>query len=727
MFASLVVVGVLTPFEVAFLAGRDDFASLDGVALARFWLNRAIDGLFLANMVLQFFVMYPVPNRNARSVTYVRDLRLIARRYLTRWFLVDLVSIFPFDVIGMVCESTVLEKLRLLQVVRLLRLLRLARLVQGMRLLRRWQLEFSLSYRRMTQWQLLFIVCVAAHWISCVLGLMGSAWDAPCVLQEGSVDCNESWLTSMMDTTDEELAELGPFGSYLVSLHVAASILVHPHAGKPISSLERACFIVLMFLGGFIWTRVISCTTAMQTSLDRHSIVYKQTMDDLNSNSKALGLTPELRRRLRGFFIASRDDLRDSSWRELTSRMSPALQSDVACELHRAWLRRIPYLAGSSKVFILHLAPKIRRETFAQNELFGENFKLYILRQGLCGMGASNAAQVLRVLQPGAVWGMEHLLLTKWYLLRPNTARALSFLQVMSLTREDFRQVCRDHPENREQMRRYFVRYAVTRGIIVYAQQRREQALQRHIPSLVSHESHGAEQYNHHVRRARDELTRKCVGCKGHVDTLEAGEDDDDLDLEQRIPAFLRGSPGRLTPRTAAAAAAVPPILLGRERSSSMGPQNSRHSYLPSIMEPKATPPGLDDGGGELLDAPSPVSPGPRKRTKESSECEGAGGSSSARARRQACGRTSSQPSRLEAVEDRLTHRIEAVAQQVSQLQASVQLLLAQGPAHPPTPRSRQSSPAASCATSSRSSSVARGAAENCSGGGSAEELCIAV
>jgi CRP-like cAMP-binding protein len=626
MFASLVVVAVLTPFEVAFLASPFEMplASLDGVALARFWLNRAIDGLFLADMVLQFFVMYPVPNRNARSMTYVRDLRLIARRYLTGWFLVDLVSIFPFDVLGTVYESMVLEKLRLLQVVRLLRLLRLARLVQSMRLLRRWQLEMSLSYRRMTQWQLLFIVCVGAHWISCILGLMGSAWDAPCGHQEGPVDCKESWFTSMMDTTGEELEELGPFGSYLVSLHVAASILVHPHAGKPTNSLERACFIVLIFIGGFIWTRVISRTTAMQTSLDRHSIVYKQTMDDLNSNSKALGLTPELRRRLRGFFIASRDDLRDSSWHELTSRMSPALQADVACELHRAWLRRIPYLSGASKVFILHLAPKIRRETFAQNELFGENFKLYILRQGLCGMGADNAKPgVLRVLQPGAVWGMEHLLLTKWYLLRPNTARALSFLQVMSLTREDFGQVCKDHPENRETLRRYFVRYAVTRGIIVYAQQRRERALQTHSPSLVSHESHGAEQYNHHVRRARHELTRK-LEWKGHVNTLEAGEDDDDLDFQQRIPSLLRGcgSPGRLTPRTGAAAA-VPPILLGRQRSRSVCPQYSRHSsqtammHLPSIMEPKATPPGLDDDGGELLEAPPPS---PRRRMAESSE-----------------------------------------------------------------------------------------------------------
>ncbi|CAK0810494.1 unnamed protein product [Prorocentrum cordatum] len=297
----------------------------------------------------------------------------------------------------------------------------------------------------------------------------------------------------------------------------------------------------------------------------------------------------------------------------------------------------------------------------------------------------------------------------------------------MSLTREDFGQVCKDHPENREQLRRHFVRYAVIRGIIVYAQQRRErtmQAMQKHVPSLVSHESHGAEQYNHHVRRARHELTKKTLEWKGNVDSLEATGSTDGLCIEQRIPSLRRGLPQRLSPR--GAAAAVPPLLLGREcsigRQCSLRSLHSSHTamaHLPSIMEPKAAPRGPADDDAEASRA-SP--PGPLRRAGEPPEPDGAAGPSSARARR-LCGRAP-----LEAVEDRLTQRIEALAQQVSQLQASVQLLVAQGAGVPPPgPRDACRHPLQQGPDACPLPGPTAGAPESCRGGGSEEELCIAV
>ena len=56
---------------------------------------------------------------------------------------------------------------------------------------------------------------------------------------------------------------------------------VHPHALEPKNDGERLPFVFLIFLGGFMWTRVISRTTALMTSMDRHTIFYHQTMDDL--------------------------------------------------------------------------------------------------------------------------------------------------------------------------------------------------------------------------------------------------------------------------------------------------------------------------------------------------------------------------------------------------------------------------------------------------------------
>merc|ERR1712187_612916 len=80
----------------------------------------------------------------------------------------------PFDTLGVLIGAGGFAKLRILKAVRLSRLLKLARLFRGLRILHRWELEVSFSYRKITLWQLFATVCMAAHWISCMLGLMSN-------------------------------------------------------------------------------------------------------------------------------------------------------------------------------------------------------------------------------------------------------------------------------------------------------------------------------------------------------------------------------------------------------------------------------------------------------------------------------------------------------------------------------------------------------------------------
>jgi len=76
--------------QVAYIVQRDDDRSLDIDAM--FVINRVVDALFAVDMVLQFFTA----RLNADS-SLVTDLRVLARRYVKGWFIVDVVSVFPFD------------------------------------------------------------------------------------------------------------------------------------------------------------------------------------------------------------------------------------------------------------------------------------------------------------------------------------------------------------------------------------------------------------------------------------------------------------------------------------------------------------------------------------------------------------------------------------------------------------------------------------------------------
>jgi hypothetical protein len=168
----LVWTALATPYEVGFLPMTTSFDS------PRFIINRAIDALFVADMLLQLFIMFPqgrsrVPNPppgdqpgpdeqsmhsllRARETVYEMSTshRSIALHYMRTWLAVDLISVLT-GAIDIVASSTgevtdEIETLRLFRVLRVLRLIKLVRLLKTNRLLKRWQSAIALDYATQT-------------------------------------------------------------------------------------------------------------------------------------------------------------------------------------------------------------------------------------------------------------------------------------------------------------------------------------------------------------------------------------------------------------------------------------------------------------------------------------------------------------------------------------------------------------------------------------------------
>ena len=88
MVVLLGFVCIVTPFEVAFVPT---------VVADPLWIiNRIVDAGFLVDMVLQFFLPFYLSSENV----FVWNKDLVALNYLKSWFIVDFVSIFPYDFIG---------------------------------------------------------------------------------------------------------------------------------------------------------------------------------------------------------------------------------------------------------------------------------------------------------------------------------------------------------------------------------------------------------------------------------------------------------------------------------------------------------------------------------------------------------------------------------------------------------------------------------------------------
>ena len=158
-FTALVFTAVVTPVEVGFFGDP----RLDLL----FCVNRVIDLVFITDIFIQFILAYPDPGRGN---ILIKSSRMIARRYLRTWFVIDLVSSVPFDALGMIPSATYLRRFKPLRLVRLLKLARGAKLK---RILARWEAYavFAVSYATLSVLKLSAMLAIFAHWSACLWGL----------------------------------------------------------------------------------------------------------------------------------------------------------------------------------------------------------------------------------------------------------------------------------------------------------------------------------------------------------------------------------------------------------------------------------------------------------------------------------------------------------------------------------------------------------------------------
>lgn len=473
--------------------------------------------------------MYPVST--SYGTVLIGDHKMIIRHYLKGWFIIDLVSVAPFDFLGLLLDSSEMSELKVLRVIRLLRLLKLARLFRGLRILKRWAQDFAFSYRKLTLWQLLVAVIVTAHWISCVFGIVNNLEGDTCLGPNNPSGCVWTWLSDPASEIHARGEPVTALQIYSIALYASATIIVHPHDFKAQNEVERLCFVVLIFLGGFCWTRVISKSTAIATSMDYHNIHYHQTMDDLNHIAADLGLNAHLKKRLRAYFMNTKNSSIKATWKSLMERMSPSLRNEVAYQVNKAWLRKVPYLAKASRLLMRDVTMNLSALLVAQQETFGENFALYILNKGICSWSKHDKYVVIT---PGNCWGEEHLFLKNWELLLPNTATSATFCELTFITAGKFQEVVEDHPSYHTTYKKFYLLYAFIRTMIHAAWEERKKAKEQtsmklrkssasltmnldRRPSKDSHHSHDMDRDHHRdqAERAKRNMRKSLTAQSG--------------------------------------------------------------------------------------------------------------------------------------------------------------------------------------------------------------------
>jgi potassium voltage-gated channel Eag-related subfamily H protein 7 len=450
----MLYVALVTPYEVAFLS---ESMTPDALTI----INLCVDLLFLIDIFMQFLVAYYDPVSGHLEC----DRKAIATYYIRTWFSIDLFSIFPFQTIahGVLDAGTCddCNKLRLVRVLRLVRLTKLARILKAGKLFERWEQTFQMTYASLDLLKLGTETLFVVHWIACawklVLDLEAGASD-PCLFtpEEALKYGDLPWVA------DSGYCSLMNFDLYVVTFYWAVttiSTIGYGDAANPNTTAERMMGVLCMIVGSGFYAYVLGAVCSIVSAMGHETMMYREQLDQVRIFCKDAQIPPELRDRVVNYLRKRKSIRTEENFTSIHTILSPTLRGEVAYFLNREWIGEVGWIGAGPVAFVTDLAMLLVTHLHAPMELINGRF-LHIVVKGI-------AVKDNRVLASGCTWGKDMILHSQG-LKRPKAARAISFLQTKSLTKETFKLLLAKYPKERKRVRMEALWLGLKRGLIMH-------------------------------------------------------------------------------------------------------------------------------------------------------------------------------------------------------------------------------------------------------------------
>jgi len=394
---------------------------MDHPATGKWWTFEVVVSLcFLTDLILNFRTAYLDGDQ------FVIDKALVVRSYLRGWFLLDLSSSIPLELIDLIFEATSGEgggggagQLRMLRALRLVRLLRLLRLLKIQQYIDLIEDALNVNMAFLSLLKLVLSLCYLTHIIGC-------AWYWLAASTAASSPDGEAitWLTSYDDGAG---VDASTWVHYLYAVYWALTTLTTIGYGDiiPTNDSERGFALATFLVGTLVFGYMISSVGDMVQNADPNAVKIDEKLDEVKVYLRWHKFKPALAVRIRKYyeFYFSRKSAMDEE--AIIANLAPGLRQAAQAHLVHRTVTRIalfaperPYASLEMQLAVYEMLHPLLRE--AKESITDELSKgaggartIFFIRRGtVAAMGDLNELELFEIdstVECGAIIG-EHSL-----------------------------------------------------------------------------------------------------------------------------------------------------------------------------------------------------------------------------------------------------------------------------------------------------------------------------
>ncbi|PIA41016.1 hypothetical protein AQUCO_02300057v1 [Aquilegia coerulea] len=319
------------PFEIAFLKAP----SLSGLQIA----GTIVDLFFVMDIVCTFFVAY----NDKTTGLLVNDSRKIALRYLSTWFVLDLVSTLPYEALGYLITG----KTKMALPYYLLRALRFWHLGKVKQLFKRLEKDTRFSYFFVRCAGLLFVTLLSVHSAGCLYYL----------LADGYPHQGKTWIGSAISNFREE----NLWSRYISAIYWSITTMTTVGYGDlhAVNTRERVFGIFYMLYNLFLSVYLIGNMTVLVVEGARRTMEFRSNIQAASDFIARNHLAPDLKEKILTY-MCLRFKAEALTQNQLIEQMPKSIRESICQTLYLPTVEKVYLFKGVSKKMLLLLVADMK-------------------------------------------------------------------------------------------------------------------------------------------------------------------------------------------------------------------------------------------------------------------------------------------------------------------------------------------------------------------------------